>query len=168
MSAFQCNGTADWPWCEEVVTYANAALPHALVLSGLSMRDDAMVNQGLSSLEWLVGLQLSAEGTVSLIGNHGWLRRDGSRARFDQQPIDASALVEACCAAWQATRDTLWRERARRFLGWFLGSNDTQSALYDSSTGGCRDGLSPNRAQPQRGRGVHLVMAGERPCFPSA
>ena len=144
MSAFRCNGTAEWPWCEEVVTYANAALPHALVLSGLSMRDDAMVNQGLSSLEWLVGLQLSAEGTVSLIGNHGWLRRDGSRARFDQQPIDASALVEACCAAWQATRDTLWRERARRFLGWFLGSNDTQSALYDSSTGGCRDGLSPN------------------------
>ena len=64
-----------------------------------------MVEQGLASLEWLVGLQLSADGIVSLIGNQGWLRRDGSRARFDQQPIDACALVEACLAAWQATRE---------------------------------------------------------------
>jgi glycosyltransferase involved in cell wall biosynthesis len=144
MDAFRSNGTAAWPWCEDVVTYANAALPHALILSGKSTQDEAMVEQGLASLEWLVGLQLSAEGTVSLIGNQGWLARDGSRARFDQQPIDASALVEACLAAWQATREAAWRERARHFLGWFLGSNDTQSMLYDSSTGGCRDGLSPN------------------------
>jgi hypothetical protein len=103
-----------------------------------------MVEQGLASLDWLVGLQLSADGIVSLIGNQGWLRRDGSRARFDQQPIDASALVEASLAAWQATREARWRERARHFLGWFLGSNDMQSILYDSSTGGCRDGLQPN------------------------
>jgi glycosyltransferase involved in cell wall biosynthesis len=144
LGAFSANGTAAWPWCEDVVTYANAALPHALILSGKSMQDAAMVEQGLVSLEWLVGLQLSAEGTVSLIGNQGWLTRDGSRARFDQQPIDACGLVEACLAAWQATRETVWRERARHFLGWFLGSNDTQSVLYDSSTGGCRDGLSPN------------------------
>ena len=89
-------------------------------------------------------LQLSPDGIVSLIGNQGWLRHDGSRARFDQQPIDACALVEASLAAWQATRDVVWKERARHFLGWFLGSNDTQSMLYDSSTGGCRDGLSPN------------------------
>jgi len=144
MDAFRSNARVDWPWCEDVVTYANAALPHALILSGKSMEDADMVEQGLGSLEWLVSLQLSAEGMVSLIGNQGWLARNGSRARFDQQPIDACALVEACLAAWQATREPVWRERARRFLGWFLGSNDTQSVLYDSSTGGCRDGLSPN------------------------
>lgn len=144
LDAFRSNGTATWPWCEDVVTYANAALPHALIVSGKSLSDASMVEQGLSSLEWLVGLQLSAEGTVTLIGNQGWLRRDGSRARFDQQPIEACALVEACLAAWQATREARWHERARHFLGWFLGSNDTQSVLYDSSTGGCRDGLSPN------------------------
>ena len=144
LQAFRSNGSTEWPWCEDVVTYANALLPHALILSGKFLADPGMVEQGLCSLGWLADLQLSSEGTVSLIGNQGWLRRDGGRARFDQQPIDACALVEACLAAWQATRESLWHERARRFLGWFLGNNDTQSVLYDSSTGGCRDGLSPN------------------------
>ena len=144
LQAFHGNRSPSWPWCEDVVTYANATLPHALILSGQSLEEEAMVEQGLASLEWLVGLQLSPDGIVSLIGNQGWLRRDGARARYDQQPIDATALVEASLAAWHCTHDLRWRERAGHFLGWFLGGNDTQSLLYDSSTGGCRDGLQPN------------------------
>ena len=144
LEAFRSNASDDWPWCEDVVTYANAALAHALILSGRELGEEAMAEQGLSSLEWLVGEQVSPEGIVSIIGNQGWLRRDGSRARFDQQPIDTTALVEASLAAWQHTGEPKWQERARQFLGWFLGNNDTQSVLYDSSTGGCRDGLQPN------------------------
>ena len=144
LDGYTANGSAAWPWCEDVVTYANAALPHALILSGQAMGDEGMVAQGLASLDWLVGLQLSADGVVSLIGNQGWLRRDGTRARYDQQPIDATALVEASLAAWLCTHEPRWRERARHFLGWFLGNNDTQSLLYDAATGGCRDGLQPN------------------------
>jgi len=139
--AFLRNATPEWPWCEDVVTYDNAKLPQALILSGQWLPDGAMLEQGLRTLEWLVRIQVSDGGTVSLIGNQGWLTRDGHRARFDQQPIEAMALVEACTEAYRCTRDPVWVNRARDCFGWFLGNNDTETVLYDFATGGCRDGL---------------------------
>ena len=140
---FRENSSEDWPWCEDVVTYDNAKLPHALILSGQWLPDPEMLAQGIKSLEWLYTQQVSANDTISLIGNQGWMKRSGARARFDQQPVDAQALVEACLEAFRYTRDSIWRDRAHVCLGWFLGHNDTQSMLYDFSTGGCRDGLQP-------------------------
>ena len=154
---FRENACEDWPWCENIVTYVNAKLPHALILSGQWLFDRAMIEQGLRSLEWLVRLQGADDGVVSLIGNQGWLQRDGARARFDQQPIEAMALVEACAEAWRCTQDETWLERARQCLGWFLGSNDTQSTLYDFSTGGCRDGLHPDG--PNLNEGAESTLA---------
>jgi hypothetical protein len=78
---------------------------------------------------------------VSLIGNDGWLARSGERARFDQQPVEAMALVEACVCAWRITRDAAWADRARAVLGWFTGSNEIGICMIDSETGGCGDGL---------------------------
>jgi len=138
---FRTRAAPDWPWCEAKVTYDNAKIPHALILSGQWIPDAAMLRQGLESLEWLVGLQLDGTGKVSLIGNRGWMEQGQGRARFDQQPVDAMALVEACAEAWRATQEPVWRDRARRFLWWFLGNNDTESLIYDFETGGCRDGL---------------------------
>jgi glycosyltransferase involved in cell wall biosynthesis len=142
LELFTRNGDEQWPWCEDTITYDNAKLPHALLVAGESMNEGAMVAQGLKSLEWLVHQQIIA-GRVSLIGNHGWLDRHGNRARFDQQPIEAMAMVEACAVAYRLTTDDAWYDRARKFLDWFIGNNDTGSALYDYQTGGCRDGLSP-------------------------
>jgi len=138
---FRRGGTQDWPWCEDVVTYANARLPHALILSGAALENDEMLQEGLRCLEWLLRLQISEDGTVSLIGNQGWLTRSQKRARFDQQPIEAMSLIEACAEAYRTTGEGTWIERARRCFGWFLGNNDTRSILYDYQTGGCRDGL---------------------------
>lgn len=140
-----------WLWCEETLTYANAVIPHALLLAGRALGDAGMMDFGLEVLDWLVGFQLRPDGTASLIGNDGWLRRDGYRARFDQQPLDAMTLVEACLAAWRLTREERWLERARSFFGWFLGNNDTRTVLYDSETGGCRDGLQPAGANLNEG-----------------
>jgi hypothetical protein len=139
------------------VTYDNAKIPHALILSGQWIPDPAMLKQGLKSLEWLVGLQMDGDNKVSLIGNHGWMARGKDRARFDQQPVDAMALVEACAEAWRATRDPQWRERARRFLWWFLGNNDTESVIYDFETGGCRDGLQSTG--PNLNEGAESTLA---------
>ena len=153
---FQSNGDDAWPWLEDTLTYDNAKLPHAMLVAGKGMNDGAMVAQGLKSLEWLVVQQII--GTrVSLIGNHGWLDRKGNRARFDQQPVEAMATAEACAEAYRLTADDAWYDRARKFLDWFTGENDTGSALYDYQTGGCRDGLSPGG--PNQNQGAESTLA---------
>jgi len=138
---FTKNSSDEWPWLENIVTYDNAKLPHALLVAGEALGRRDLAEQGLKSLAWLVGLQLDSDGIVSLIGNDGWLKRDGSRARFDQQPVEAMALVEACVDAARITGDTVWNDHARGFLGWFTGSNELGVSLIDPDTGGCRDGL---------------------------
>jgi hypothetical protein len=148
---FRANSSADWPWCEDVLTYDNAKLPHALILVGKAGNDQQMLEAGLHSLEWLVDLQIPSSGRVSLIGNRGWLDRRGNRARFDQQPVEAMALVEACAEAYRVTGAETWYERARCSLDWFTGNNDTGASLYDPQTGGCRDGLHADGANLNQG-----------------
>jgi hypothetical protein len=116
-----------------------------------------MVDKGLESLEWLYNLQQTDDGNISLIGNQGWLERVGSRARFDQQPIDAQALTEACADAYRRTRDSIWKERTHSCLRWFLGNNDTQSVLVDYATGGCHDGL--HSTGPNLNEGAESTLA---------
>ena len=157
LTQFKNNSSTTWPWCEDVLTYDNAKLPHALILSGADMGDLEMLQQGLHSLEWLVNLQILDSGRVSLIGNRGWLSRDGKRARFDQQPVEAMAMVEACAQAYRATHDETWFDRARTFLDWFTGNNDTGASLYDYQTGGCRDGLHADG--PNLNQGAESTLA---------
>lgn len=141
LGEWRANAADGWPWPEDLVTYDNAKLPHALVLAGARTGDDAMLRTGLAALRWLLEIQTAPAGHLSVIGNHGWMKRGGKRARFDQQPLEAFGLVHACLAAAQVTGDESWTSEARRAFGWFLGANDLGRALYDAATGGCRDGL---------------------------
>jgi hypothetical protein len=143
--------TEDWHWFEDTVSYANAKLPHALVLSGRCMDDRALLELGLKSLRWLVKMQTSEAGSFRPIGSNGFYLRGGKRALFDQQPIEAQATVSACIEAYHATNDMFWVAEARRAFEWFLGRNDLGLALYDSTTGGCRDGLHIDRLSQNQG-----------------
>jgi len=154
---FRDNAEEEWPWPEDTLTYANARLPHALIASGRWLQDTAMAAQGLRSLRWLVELQVNGASTVSLIGNHGWMDRSGRRARFDQQPIEVMGIIEACDEAYSWTSDSFWLNSTRQYLGWFLGSNDTRSVLYDYSTGGCCDGLHADG--PNLNQGAESTLA---------
>ncbi len=145
------NRQPDWPWCDDNVTYANARLPHALILSGQWIPHAEMVECGLESLRWLLKVQTGTEGQLSLIGNRGWWVRGQDKARFDQQPIDAMTLVEACIEAYNATNDKHWVDEARRCFEWFLGRNDLNVPLYDFVTGGCRDGLHSTGVNENQG-----------------
>jgi len=148
---FQANGDAEWPWPEDTLTYENARLPQALLLAGRQMERSDLVATGLTSLEWLLKVQTSPRGNLSPIGSSGWWRRVGPRARFDQQPVEAQALVEACLEAFKLTGRRVWLVEARRCLAWFLGQNDLRLPLYDYTTGGCRDGLHPDRTNENQG-----------------
>jgi glycosyltransferase involved in cell wall biosynthesis len=151
LELFQRASSRDWPWPEERVTYCNARLPHALLVSGDWMRNAEMATVGTRSLDWLVRLQSSDEGTFVPIGSNGFYRRGQPPARFDQQPVEACAMVSACLEAGRLTGDPTWRRRARRAFDWFLGHNQLQRPLYDPSTGGCRDGLHVDRANQNQG-----------------
>jgi len=141
----------DWEWFEDSVSYTNAKLSHALILSGRCMDNEAMLARGLTSLRWLVRIQTSETGSFRPIGSNGFYPRGQKRALFDQQPIEAQATVSACIEAYHATGDRFWVAEARRAFEWFLGRNDLGMALYDPGTGGCRDGLHVDRLSQNQG-----------------
>lgn len=154
---FEANATDDWPWPEDKLTYANAKLPHALIMCGQWMQRGDMTEMGLRSLRWLLNVKSEPDGTLSPIGNDGWYERDGQPARFDQQPIEVHTLLEACIEAFNVTGDRLWLVEARRCFDWFLGKNPLGKTLYDYETGGCRDGLQPSGVNENEGAESTLV-----------
>jgi glycosyltransferase involved in cell wall biosynthesis len=141
----------EWQWFEDTVSYTNAKLPHALILGGRCMKDAGMLETGLKALRWLIKIQTSEAGSMQPIGSNGFYRRGQERALFDQQPIEAQVTVSACIEAYHATGDIFWVTEARRAFEWFLGRNDLGLALYDSFTGGCRDGLHVDRVSQNQG-----------------
>jgi glycosyltransferase involved in cell wall biosynthesis len=151
LKAFTGHMTDDWPWCEDTVTYCNANLPHAMLISGKWMGRQDMVDVGAKSLDWLLKVQTAEDGMLSLIGNDGWHPRGGAKARFDQQPVDACGLVDACIEAFHVTGDGKWVDQAFKAFNWFLGDNDLRSPVYDFTTGGCRDGLQQDRVNENQG-----------------
>lgn len=148
-----------WRWYEDRLTYCNAALPHALLLCGQAIPNAALTAAGLETLGWLTDLQHTDanEGHFLPIGSNGFYPQGGERAQFDQQPVEAQAAVSACLAAHQLTGDKRWRREARRAFEWFIGRNDLNLPLYDPTTGGCRDGLHPDR--PNENQGAESTLA---------
>ena len=124
MERFEASAHVDWPWFEEELSYDNAKLAHALIVTGQATRQKAVLDRGLESLRWLAELQVSEKGNFRPIGSNGFYRRGGIRANFDQQPIEAQATVSACLEAHRATSDVWWYEHAQRAFDWFVGWND--------------------------------------------
>ncbi|PYX26831.1 MAG: glycosyl transferase family 1 [Acidobacteria bacterium] len=142
----------DWKWFEDVLAYGNARLPQAMLLVGSACSDERMISGGLESLDWLLTQQrCEVNGHFVPIGSQGFYRKGGEKARFDQQPIEAAGAVSACLQAYRVTSDRRWCSEARSAFNWFLGDNDLQLPLYDSVSGGCRDGLHPDRANENQG-----------------
>jgi glycosyltransferase involved in cell wall biosynthesis len=151
MELFERTAQPDWPWFQEDLTYDNAKLPHALILTGRTTGQQAVLERGLQALRWLTELQISEKGHFRPIGTNGFYRRGGMRANFDQQPIEAQAMVSACLEAYRATSDLWWYEQAQRAFDWFIGWNDLGLELCSPKTGGCRDGLHVDRVNRNQG-----------------
>jgi hypothetical protein len=144
-------GSDDWHWCEDEITYDNAKLPHALLLSGHALGQKSMIEVALRALRWLTELHTSESGYFCPIGCRGFYKRNGDRAKFDQQPVEAHAMVSVCLEAYRLTSDTYWYDQARRAFDWFLGWNDLGLELYSVNTGGCYDGLQVDRVNQNQG-----------------
>jgi glycosyltransferase involved in cell wall biosynthesis len=151
LTLYQSNRLDDWRWYEAELSYCNAALPHALLLCGQAIPNTAMIEAGLESLGWLADLQRADAGYFVPIGSNGFYPQGGERARFDQQPVEAQTMISACLEAYRITLDNRWRKEARRAFDWFFGRNDLNLPVYDPTTGGCRDGLHPDRINENQG-----------------
>jgi len=152
LNSYRSNRSDDWKWFESGLAYSNARLPQALMRAGVRAANEEMVSAGLEALDWLVTIQrCEVKGHFVPIGSQGFHSKTTEKARFDQQPVEACANVAACLQAYRATGKGRWRKEAWSAFNWFLGDNDLQIALYDPATGGCRDGLHPDRANENQG-----------------
>jgi glycosyltransferase involved in cell wall biosynthesis len=141
-----------WKWFERSLSYSNARLSQALILAGWRSNNQRMIEAGMDSLKWLVAEQHRDDKEIFVpIGSRGFFVEGNEKARFDQQPVEACATVSACLEVYRLTEVRHWREEAQRVFRWFLGKNDLHVPLYDPTTGGCRDGLHPDRVNENQG-----------------
>jgi glycosyltransferase involved in cell wall biosynthesis len=143
--------TEDWVWFENGLSYDNARLPQAMITAGRATRNADYLAAGLRSLRWLIQIQTSPKGQFRPVGSATFGEQRKPPLAFDQQPLEATATISACLAAWRADGDGSWTAEAKRAFGWFLGENDLSVSLVDPETGSCRDGLHPDRANENRG-----------------
>jgi hypothetical protein len=151
MDHFHRAAQPDWQWFETELSYDNAKLAHALIVSGQATGQPEVLDRGLQALRWLTEVQMSQKDHFRPIGSNGFYPRGGARANFDQQPVEAQATVSACLEAYRATADFWWYEHAQRAFDWFIGWNDLGLELYSPETGGCRDGLHVDRVNGNQG-----------------
>ncbi|HEX4643998.1 MAG TPA: glycosyltransferase family 4 protein [Verrucomicrobiae bacterium] len=151
MELFDRTADTDWPWFEDLLAYDNPKLAHALILSGQATGQKPVYERGLETLRWLAKVQTAESGDFRPVGSNGFFPRGGTRAKFDQQPIEAHSMLSACLEAYRATSDVWWYEQAQRAFDWFLGWNDLGLELYSPSTGGCRDALHVDRVNQNQG-----------------
>jgi glycosyltransferase involved in cell wall biosynthesis len=144
------NHHPDWQWFEDILTYDNAVLPHALFVAGLTLEKEKYLKVAKKTCEFL--LEKTYNGNhFSFVGCKGWYERGGVKAAFDQQPIEGASTVMMLGAAYDATQDSKFLTLQRKAFDWFLGENDLQIPLYDFKTKGCNDGLKPDGLNTNQG-----------------
>ncbi|MFA4905172.1 MAG: glycosyltransferase [Candidatus Margulisiibacteriota bacterium] len=142
----------DWRWFEDIICYDNGIMPMALFQTYSILREEKYLRVAKETLGFLEKT-ITHNGRLSIVGSRGWYKRGGIKAKYDQQPIDAAAMVLAYQSAYRVTEDKEYLKKMRQAFGWFLGENDMGMSLYDHETKGCADGLLPE--------GVSLNQGGE-------
>jgi hypothetical protein len=145
-----------WPWPERRLTYANAVLAEVHLAAAQHLHKPWSGETGLRMLTWLVETE-TRDGHLSTTPASGWGPGE-PRPGFDQQPIEAAALADACARALELTDDRSWIEPLGLAIRWFLGENDTKTELWDDETGGCCDGLGPDGPNVNQGAESTLAL----------
>jgi hypothetical protein len=144
----------DWDWFESMLTYDNARLPEAMLRAGDALDDVRLIEIARVTLAFLERTVFE-NGIFVPIGNDGWYRRGGPRARFAQQPLEAAAMVDAELAAFDAFGNPAHRAAAECAKGWYDGKNLLGASM--AHAGGCYDGLEPDG--PNHNMGAESTLA---------
>lgn len=140
----------DWLWFEQALTYSNSKLPESLFYAYLATKKKSYLQVAEKTLDFLIDITFE-KGYFAPIGQNGWYLRSGKRAYFDQQPEDASSMVQTLAVAWRITGKTKYRKLALDTFQWFLGKNHLNQMVYDEVTGGCYDGLGQHTLNLNQG-----------------
>lgn len=147
-----------WPWPEARLAYDNARLAEARIAGGLVFGQPELVEEGLLLLDWLAAVERRGDH-FSFTPVGGWAPGE-PRPGFDQQPVDAGAMADACACAFDATGDHRWAELGVLAALWFLGRNDTGTELIDRRSGGCCDGLQRFGRNENQGAESTIALIG--------
>ena len=140
----------DWHWFEPHLTYDNARLSQALFIAYRMVGNQKYLDVAKESMDFLLETQMVDDVFVP-IGNDGWYKHGGNRAFYDQQPLEATAMVEAAVDAYYATKDKRYVQVANTAFGWFLGRNSGKLMVYNPETTGCFDGIHADRVNMNQG-----------------
>lgn len=157
MAMFSASRRPDWAWFEIVLSYDNTRLPEALMRAGQILGDEEAIRVGVETLEWIARQTTGHEGMFQPVGTDSFGEPYAEPAIFDQQPLEAWAMIDACTVAWQITKGQVWLDRARAAHGWFLGRNTLGVPLIDAESGECGDGINPFSIN--RNNGAESVIA---------
>lgn len=149
-STFDARPASGWPWPELRLTYENALPARALLVAGRCLDSEPTIDTGIRLLDWLIDSQTAPTGHLSPVGN-GWWAGGGEKSQFDQQPIEATALLLAAETAFELTHDKAFHMAVERAYGWFLGANDVGLPIALPERGACHDGLTPHGINANQG-----------------
>lgn len=147
----------EWFWPEPRLQYANATLAEAVIAAGYALGSREDLDRGLGMLAWLLERE-TRSGRLS-VAPVGGLGPDDPMPGFDQQPIEVSAIAEACARALRVTGDTSWSAGIAAAIAWFDGENDSGHVMIDRRSGGCFDGLRADGVNANEGAESTLALA---------
>jgi hypothetical protein len=153
---YDANRASGWEWYENILTYDNPRLSQALLAAYQALGENRYLTVAEKTLQFLIETS-TTNGILVPVGSEGWYKKDGERALYDQQPIEAGAMVEATTLAYKLTRSKDYETALRHALGWFFGLNTQSVTLYDDSTGACYDGV--NRGGLNQNQGAESTLA---------
>ena len=85
------------------------------------------------------------------IGQSFWYKHKERRSEFDQQPEDPASMILALDTAYKVTGNKMYKKYKDICFSWFMGNNSLKLPLYDYKSGGCFDGLHPDRVNLNQG-----------------
>ncbi len=150
LECYNHNHSSAWEWFENVLCYDNARLCQALFVAYQSLGEKAYLDAAEQSFDFLIKTT-TVDATFVPIGSDGWFVKNGKRAFYDQQPIEAGGMVETTSIAYKLTRSKRYETALRQALGWFYGVNTKSVTIYDESTGACFDGINQSGLNENQG-----------------
>jgi hypothetical protein len=150
VEALKDNSYKSWMWFEKNLYYNNAILSEGLLIAGDCLGSSLYQTKGTQSLQFLISKTFSQDMYMP-IGHSQWYKKGFKRSQYDQQPEDAASMISALSAAYKSTGNKEYKNLAKKCFGWFLGNNSINKSVYDKETGGCYDGLHPDRVNLNQG-----------------
>jgi len=140
-----------WNWFEKELTYANAIVPFSLLKAYKFSGKEIYLNVALRSLSFLEKAYTHKRKIPSPVGQSGWYRPKKRKSFFDQQPLEISDMVLLYNQLYYLTKNSVYRKKAKEWMGWYFGNNIKGNLVYNLKNHGIFDALTPEGVNKNQG-----------------